>query len=540
MATIVTRAGKGSALTWTEGDANFTNLNNDKIEAVSEDTAPALGGNLDVDGFKIVNNNTDGNIVLETNGIGQIRAVCDGLYVGTGSAESIITSIGSQDLVLDTNDGVNSGSFRITAGANGDIEITPNGTGAVIIDGNEFPQAIGAQGEVLTADGSGLVEWKLPGAIVTQVYNADSVQINKGQPVYVFGSNGTNISVKRAVNTGDATSAQTLGLANEDIAAGATGNVVCQGVVKGVDTTGLTEGGAIYLGSTAGTYTQTKPYAPNHLVYLGFIETAGANGRIYVRTQNGYELEEIHDVNINHNVALADKHYLVYNSSNSLWENRSLDIVNDTTPQLGGNLDVNTRSIVSTSNNNITVASANDIILTIEGSANKGIKIVEADVGDPGVPDLVTSIQPAGTADSFILFATNELGFGTTTGDITLEPGAGSGNLAVVGNIVLDGDLDLVTGSVTTSTVDGDITITPNGAGVVIVDSDLDVATGAITTSTLDTDITLTPNGTGVIVLDGDVTINANTASTPVDDTAPVAWLEITANASVYYLPLYQ
>jgi hypothetical protein len=33
MATIVTRAGKGSALTFTEGDANFTNLNTDKLEA---------------------------------------------------------------------------------------------------------------------------------------------------------------------------------------------------------------------------------------------------------------------------------------------------------------------------------------------------------------------------------------------------------------------------------------------------------------------------------------------------------------------------
>jgi hypothetical protein len=32
MSTIVTRAGKGSALTWTEGDANITNLNNDKLE----------------------------------------------------------------------------------------------------------------------------------------------------------------------------------------------------------------------------------------------------------------------------------------------------------------------------------------------------------------------------------------------------------------------------------------------------------------------------------------------------------------------------
>jgi hypothetical protein len=33
MATIVTRTGKGSALTFAEGDANFTNLNDDKLEA---------------------------------------------------------------------------------------------------------------------------------------------------------------------------------------------------------------------------------------------------------------------------------------------------------------------------------------------------------------------------------------------------------------------------------------------------------------------------------------------------------------------------
>ena len=32
MTTIVTRAGKGSPLSWTEGDANFNNLNNDKVE----------------------------------------------------------------------------------------------------------------------------------------------------------------------------------------------------------------------------------------------------------------------------------------------------------------------------------------------------------------------------------------------------------------------------------------------------------------------------------------------------------------------------
>ena len=53
MATIVTRSGKGSALTHTEGDANFTNLNTDKLENLSEDTTPQLGGQLEANGNDI-------------------------------------------------------------------------------------------------------------------------------------------------------------------------------------------------------------------------------------------------------------------------------------------------------------------------------------------------------------------------------------------------------------------------------------------------------------------------------------------------------
>ena len=57
MATIVTRAGKGSALTWQEGDDNFTNLNTAKIENVVEDTTPQLGGELDGQGNTVSNVN---------------------------------------------------------------------------------------------------------------------------------------------------------------------------------------------------------------------------------------------------------------------------------------------------------------------------------------------------------------------------------------------------------------------------------------------------------------------------------------------------
>lgn len=64
MATIVTRSGKGSALTFTEGDANFTNLNNDKLENLSEDTTPQLGGQLEANGNDI---NMAGNQVKDAN-----------------------------------------------------------------------------------------------------------------------------------------------------------------------------------------------------------------------------------------------------------------------------------------------------------------------------------------------------------------------------------------------------------------------------------------------------------------------------------------
>ena len=53
MATIVTRIGKGEALTFAEGDANFINLNNDKIEALVDDPNPQLASSLNANNKNI-------------------------------------------------------------------------------------------------------------------------------------------------------------------------------------------------------------------------------------------------------------------------------------------------------------------------------------------------------------------------------------------------------------------------------------------------------------------------------------------------------
>jgi hypothetical protein len=56
--------------------------------------------------------------------------------IGTGAAAATLTTSGTHDLVLDTNSGTNSGSITITDGADGNINIAPNGNGVVQAGGS--------------------------------------------------------------------------------------------------------------------------------------------------------------------------------------------------------------------------------------------------------------------------------------------------------------------------------------------------------------------------------------------------------------------
>jgi hypothetical protein len=145
MATIVTRAGKGSALTWTEGDANISNLNTAKLENIIEDTTPQLGGNLDVNGNSIVST-SNGNIVLEPNGTGDVYLNADTVRVGDANANATITTNGTGDLILNTNGGTNSGSITILDNVNGNISIQPSGTGQTVVKNLEYQEFVAVGG----------------------------------------------------------------------------------------------------------------------------------------------------------------------------------------------------------------------------------------------------------------------------------------------------------------------------------------------------------------------------------------------------------
>lgn len=141
MSTIVTRATKGSALTWTEGDANITNLNTDKLENVVQDTTPQLGGDLDVNG-KQITSASNGTINLAPNGSGNIaltpttgKIILGALDfpTGTGTSGQVLTTNGSSAMTWSTPSGGGSSTLDdltdvvITAAASGDI-LRYNGT----------------------------------------------------------------------------------------------------------------------------------------------------------------------------------------------------------------------------------------------------------------------------------------------------------------------------------------------------------------------------------------------------------------------------
>jgi hypothetical protein len=89
----------------------------------------------------------------------RINAQASTLSLGTSSSDATLSSSGAYNLILNTNDGTNSGSIVIEDGVNGQISITPNGTGTVKIDGVEIDNSAIATGYVLKATSTTAAGW---------------------------------------------------------------------------------------------------------------------------------------------------------------------------------------------------------------------------------------------------------------------------------------------------------------------------------------------------------------------------------------------
>ena len=125
---LIKRSTKGTSLTFDEMDGNFTHLGGDGSYQF-----PATDGTS--------------NQILTTDGNGQLSFTTLTDSVGLSNVvEDITPQLGGN---LDVN------GNSIVSTSDGDIAITPNGTGKVILDGLSYPTTDGTTGQFLKTDGSG-------------------------------------------------------------------------------------------------------------------------------------------------------------------------------------------------------------------------------------------------------------------------------------------------------------------------------------------------------------------------------------------------
>jgi hypothetical protein len=173
---------------------------------------------------------------------------------------------------------------------------------------------------------------------IALVYNGTGATIQNGKVVAVNGAQGQRPSVALADADSEALSAPTLGIATQDIANGAEGFVTTFGFVRGLDTSAFTAGAPIYLSQTAGGFTATRPSAPAHTVALGWvIKVNASSGEIFVNINNGWELDELHNVLIS---AVANNDALIYDSAIGVWKNTQLKTLNGSSIIGTGNVSV--------------------------------------------------------------------------------------------------------------------------------------------------------------------------------------------------------
>jgi hypothetical protein len=175
------------------------------------------------------------------------------------------------------------------------------------------------------------------GSLVTTVFNNTGSTLSKFSVVYINGGQGDLPTVALAQANSELTSSKTYGVIYADIPNMQSGQVIVAGALTGVNTdqfnptapTGDVNGVGLYLSPTVpGGLTTTKPSAPNNMVYVAtIVRTHQTQGVVEVRIQNGFELEELHNVAIT--TPVPNNQVLKYDSVTSLWKNQYIGLATD-------------------------------------------------------------------------------------------------------------------------------------------------------------------------------------------------------------------
>lgn len=329
---------------------------------------------------------------------------------------------------------VDLGEFELKAGQI-ELDQTPTGTAGVAV--------------MRWNDTDGTIDLGLKGGNVTlqvgqeqvlRVVNKTATNVNlleaNYQAVRVTGAQGQRLKVDLAQATTDALSAETIGLVTETINNNQEGFITTSGIVRNINTTGSlqsetwADGDIVYLSpTTAGRITNIKPSAPNHLIIIGYVISAHATqGSVFVKVDNGYELDELHNVAIS---TPLNNQSLVYETATTLWKNKALttaEVADSTNKRyvtdanltvIGNTSGTNTgdqtfitpRVQTVSSSATVTAVSTNDIV-TITAQA-VGLTLANPTGAFVEGQSLIIRIKDNGTARS-IAYGTNFRAIGVT------------------------------------------------------------------------------------------------------------------------------
>jgi len=401
-----------------------------------------------------------------------------------------------------------------------------------------------------SADGT--VDLRMMGNNVTLQVGQESVArvVNKTganlleanyQAVKITGAQGNRLKVGLARGDSDPNSADTLGLVTETIANNQEGFVTTSGLVRNINTTGSlqsetwADGDIIYLSPTTfGAVTNVKPLAPQHTVIMGFVVRAHVNqGQIYVKVDNGYELNELHNVRI---TSVANNNILLYDSTLTVWKNVPISSVAATlafsTIAVTGQFSIvadstsDTLTVVSGTGMSITTNAGTDT-LTITNNDRGSSQNIFKNIAVAGQSTVVadsnndTLTLIAGSNVTITTDATNDTitinstgGGGGASGTVTYVDVVGGTGISTTGGPVT------TTGTITVNNTDPGSAqnifknVAVSGQSDIVADTNNDTLTVAA--------------GTGI-----SVTTNATTDTLTITNASPDQTVVLTAGANV-------
>jgi hypothetical protein len=334
--------------------ASWTDINTNLVTSVNTYIGDVVLTTTDIaEGLKLyyTEERVSANVDVAANTAARHAAVTIGTANGlslSSQALSLALASASTTGALSSTDWSTFNNKVPYSGATGDVNLGEHQLLAGQITFDQSPTGAAGVGIMRWNNTDGTLDLGLKGGnvtlqvgqeIVARVVNKTGADLLESgyKVVRISSAQGQRLAVQLAQGNNDNNSTDTIGIVTETIANNQEGFITILGQVKEINTTGSlqgetwTDGDVLYLSpTTAGNITNIKPIAPQHMVVVGYVEYAHSqHGKIYCKTQNGYELEELHDCYL---PTYVNNGVLYRDVSTNLWKNASIPTVLGYTP----------------------------------------------------------------------------------------------------------------------------------------------------------------------------------------------------------------